>query len=144
MATNCGCGNLGKAVYYVNVIYKRNDNGETEYTDAYVCGDHLTPESETRTSYKAGGYEVLEYEVTELVNRKGRAVVSDGATEFVLRGWKSGVATEPIRITSGHLRHCNAEQRARTKQGWLCASYPKGAPPAGLRMQVAETMRDMG
>lgn len=47
----------------------------------------------------------------------------------------------PIAITSGSLRHCNAEQKRRMAAGWTCAVYASSDEPTGLRLQAAEAAK---
>jgi hypothetical protein len=63
------------------------------------------------------------------------------APEFVLWGYKPSMCPLglPIKITGGTVRYCRTAQRSRKAEGWLFGIYPKGAEPAGLRDQIAET-----
>ena len=59
------CGDPRSADYYVCVIFIDGD-GETTYTDFYVCGDHLLDESDVAGGYVASSATVLGYTVSEL------------------------------------------------------------------------------
>lgn len=59
------------------------------------------------------------------------------AAQYVVWGWKPGVVTEPIRLTGGNLRQCNAGRRQYDGEGWLTAIYAPGTAPEGLRARVA-------
>jgi hypothetical protein len=62
--TDCGCGDPRTADYYVCVIYSRSD-GETDYSDGYICDEHL-PNEDGMDVLIPSGAEVLESEVREL------------------------------------------------------------------------------
>lgn len=61
-----GCGVPSIADYYFMVIFQRTD-GETDYTDGFVCEEHAVDDAE---AYAPNGCTVLEFELTE-VNHAG-------------------------------------------------------------------------
>lgn len=56
---------------------------------------------------------------------------------YVLWGFNPRVVNEPIKLTSGSMRHCKAEGRAYGEQDWTTAIYSRFVSPDGLRL-IAE------
>lgn len=56
---------------------------------------------------------------------------------YVLWGFNPSVVDEPIKLTSGSMRHCKAEGRVREAEGWTTAIYSRFVSPDGLRL-IAE------
>lgn len=61
---SCSCGVPSKANYYVFVVHAPKDpmDGDTTYTDAYVCSDHKG----TPRNYRPNGHIILKSRITKL------------------------------------------------------------------------------
>lgn len=55
---------------------------------------------------------------------------------FTLWGFHSTHGKDVLKLFTGSLKQCNAEQRRRERdEGWLLAIYKKGEYPTGLEAQ---------
>ena len=59
------CGDPGNADYYVCAVYQ-DENGETDYSDGYLCAEHTPTETEARDVLIPHGASLLEYEAREI------------------------------------------------------------------------------
>ncbi|WP_328973954.1 hypothetical protein [Streptomyces sp. NBC_00239] len=63
------------------------------------------------------------------------------ARPWVTWGWRAGIGlTMPVAVTAGTHKHCLAAMREYRGYGWLCALYPTGTQPEGLRLQVRQAL----
>ncbi|WP_031104695.1 hypothetical protein [Streptomyces sp. NRRL S-146] len=64
------------------------------------------------------------------------------ARPWVTWGWRAGIGlTVPVAVTAGTHKHCVAAMREYQGYGWLCALYPTGTQPEGLRFQVRQALK---
>lgn len=57
----CNCGTPSLADFYFFIVFEKD--GETDYSDGYVCQDHAVGDGET---YAPAGAAVLEFSLSEL------------------------------------------------------------------------------